>query len=314
MTLFTVRSAGIDVDQYTRVPSGLLGLQAAGSLACVVAMNADEPHLDAQSWALARQVLPELNGMAVSVTAGADHHVVVAPGIGIVRVSRQPGTAPLMRRRREVLIRLEQQAFPFAIPTPLSEVAESGDICAMAMRWLPGSPHQRGHGDPAVLAAVLDSLRSVDITALVDVVEPAHAYAGGHDWEQRMLDAVAELPEDVRSEARHRVAVAAALPSVEASFIHGDLGGDNMFWNDQGELVGVIDWDWAAAWDPAIDAACLSWHGWDTVRSAVDTETFRRARIWYLTFPLEQLVGARLRPPGHHDVVNRAAAWIRRTS
>jgi aminoglycoside phosphotransferase (APT) family kinase protein len=219
-----------------------------------------------------------------------------------------------MRKRRHLLIRLEEQGLPFAIPGPLSEVIESGGMCAMAMRWIPGSPHPKGTGNPSVLAGILGSLRAVDTEELVDLVEPEHAYAGGRDWERLMLDAVAELPEDVRSEARHRIAAAAALPPVKPSFIHGDLGGNNMFWNSQGDLVGVIDWDWASIWDPAIDAACLSWHGWDTMRGAVDAQTYHRAQIWYRTFPIEQLVGARLRPPGHPDIVNRAAAWIRQTS
>jgi aminoglycoside phosphotransferase (APT) family kinase protein len=277
-------------------------------------MAINETDLDDRSKALACEVLPGLAEVTVSVARGADHTVVVAPGVGVVRLSRQRGTVALMRKRRELLIRLEKQRLPFAIPSPLSEVIEASGMCAMAMRWMPGSPHPKGTGSPSVLAGVLDSLRAVDTAELIDVVEPEHAYAGGSDWERLMLDAVAELPEDVRSEAEDRIAAAASLPAVEPSFIHGDLGGDNMFWNDQGALVGVIDWDWASVWDPAIDAACLSWHGWEAVRGAVDAETYHRARVWYRTFPIEQLVGARLRPPGHPDVVNRASAWIRRTS
>jgi thiamine kinase-like enzyme len=77
--------------------------------------------------------------------------------------------------------------------------------------------------------------------------------------------------------------------------------------------VGVIDWDWAAAWDPAIDAACLAWHGWEAVRAAVDEQTYVRARIWQRTFGIEQIVAGWLRPPGMADALERTAAWLRRT-
>jgi aminoglycoside phosphotransferase (APT) family kinase protein len=271
-------------------------------------------HIDDRSWDLARQLLPGLELANVTSAVGADHSVLIAPEVGVVRLSRQSGTVELMRRRRELLLRLEILGLPFALPTPISEVIESDGICAMAMRWIPGSPYPKGTGDPTILAGVLNALRQVEVSDVFDVVEPAHAYAGGERWVELMLDAVEELPHGVRSEALRRIEAAQALSSVEPSFIHGDLGGSNMFWDKQGGLVGIIDWDWASVWDPAMDAACLSWHGWDVVQAVVDTETYRRARIWYLTFPIEQLVAARLRPPGHPDVVNRAVSWILRTS
>ena len=56
-------------------------------------------------------------------------------------------------------------------------------------------------------------------------------------------------------------------------------------------IVGVLDWDLAAAWDPAVDAACLAWCGWDTVRAAVDPAVYGRACTWWATFGIEQ-VGA----------------------
>lgn len=270
--------------------------------------------LDERHWRLAFEALPGLDKVEVSVAVGVDHDVVLAPEVGVVRLSRQLDNGAAMRRRRELLVRLNECGLPFLIPRPLSDVLEADGVSALAISWIPGSRHERDHGDPSALAGVMTALRSVDPERLADVLEPAHAYAGGEGWATLMADAVDELPPDVRSEALRRIERAQALESVPASLVHGDLGGPNMFWDSDGRLVGVIDWDWAAASDPAIDAGCLSWHGWDTVRSAVDADTYRRARVWYDTFPLEQLVAARLRPPGHPDMVNRAASWIRRTS
>jgi aminoglycoside phosphotransferase (APT) family kinase protein len=97
------------------------------------------------------------------------------------------------------------------------------------------------------------------------------------------------------------------------SLVHGDLGGANMRWSSDGRLVGVIDWDWASAWDPAVDAACLAWHGWAAVEAAVDPPIYHRARIWERTFGIEQIVASRLRPPGRPDVVDWAADRLRRS-
>ena len=62
--------------------------------------------------------------------------------------------------------------------------------------------------------------------------------------------------------------------------VHGDLGGDNLRWTPDGAVGGVIDWDLAQPFDPAVDAACLaSWYGWDNLSHAVDAETFQPAPI-----------------------------------
>lgn len=250
-----------------------------------------------------------------SVEEGDDHLVVVAPGLGVVRISRVTGMAPVMRRRSELLTRLGDVGLPFEVPVPLSPVIEIGGNCAVAMSWIPGSAHQEGGGDPAALRAVLAALSEVDAACLADVLEPPHAYAGAGRWAELMLDVVQELPAAVQGEARRRIEDALALPPVLPGLVHGDLGGPNLRWDRHGQLIGIIDWDWASAWDPAIDAACLSWHGWDCVRAAVDRETYRRARVWYRTFGIEHLVAYRLRGNARsHGITARTAEWIRSTS
>jgi aminoglycoside phosphotransferase (APT) family kinase protein len=87
------------------------------------------------------------------------------------------------------------------------------------------------------------------------------------------------------------VAAALALDPVPPRLVHGDLGGDNVHWSADGELLGVLDWDLAAPFDPAVDVACLAYtHGWAAIERAVDARTVARARVWSGTFPIEQIV------------------------
>ena len=57
-------------------------------------------------------------------------------------------------------------------------------------------------------------------------------------------------------------------------------------------VIGVVDWDLAHPSAPAIDVACLAhWHGWPTtIANAVHAATCARARTWYGTFALGQIV------------------------
>lgn len=262
----------------------------------------------------ARELLPDVEGSAVAVAHGSEHDVVIVAEIGVVRVSKQAGTAGLARRRTELLRRLGQAHLPFAIPLPLSEVTEFDGYAAVALSWVGGAPHAKDSASPEALARLLAALRGVDLAPLAELLEPPHGFAGGDRWGELMYQAVAQLPADLRSEARTRVDDALALSPVPPSLVHGDLAGSNVRWDAGGALVGVIDWDWASAWDPAVDAACLAWHDSDAVRAAVDAETYRRAQIWQRTFGIEHLVAADIRGPGDPGLRERAADWIRRTT
>lgn len=103
------------------------------------------------------------------------------------------------------------------------------------------------------------------------------------------------------------------MEDVPASLVHGDLAGENMHWSADDDLVGILDWDLAQAFDPAVDAACLAWHGSRTVRRAVDGDTYRRARVWARTFGIEQVSavianGESTRPRSHEGRVDAAAS------
>lgn len=263
--------------------------------------------------AVAAVVLPGIKVAGhVSVEAGGEHLVVVAAGVGVVRIAKTAHAAALMGRRARLLDALRGAGLPFVVPEPLGEVVTVDGHTALALSWVPGSVHPRGDGDPAVLARVLHALRNVDLAALDGLLDQPHGYAGGDRWAELMARAVDALPADARDDARRRLDDALALPAVPAALVHGDLAGHNMRWNDR-HLVGVIDWDWAAGWDPAVDAACLGWHGWAAVAAAVDPTTYRRARIWHRTFGIEQLVASWLRPPGPPDIIARTVEWLRST-
>ncbi|MEV4473077.1 phosphotransferase [Nonomuraea sp. NPDC049504] len=180
---------------------------------------------------------------------------------------------------------------------------------------LPDPPSlTKGSGDPAKLRHVLEALASVDVTRLADVLDEPHAYADRDRWAELLTEEVVpRLPARLRTEARRRVDAALGLDDVPPSLVHGDLAAGNMHWSAGGELIGVLDWDLAQPFDPAIDAACLAWHGWDTLRQAVDAATYRRARAWAATFGIEQVAAALAagEPP---DVIERyvesATQWL----
>lgn len=252
------------------------------------------------------------------VAGGEFHDVVLVPGTAAVRVTRRRGGVEGLRRSAELLTRLDQLGLPFAVPVPLGPVEQADGRAVLATSWVDGRPAPRGTGDPAALRGVLAALAAVEVDRLHDVLAEPHAYAGGADWYVLMTDEVVpRLPARWRAEARLRVDAAASLPPVTPGLVHGDLAGDNMRWDDRGRLVGILDWDLAAAWDPAVDAACLSWHGWDAVERAVDPTTYERARTWGATFGIEQVGAAIVRgdpPEAVQATVERAVAWLERTA
>ncbi|MEU7898400.1 aminoglycoside phosphotransferase family protein [Nonomuraea sp. NPDC049152] len=243
---------------------------------------------------IAAALLPGTSMDTARLASGQFHDVVLIPGVAVVRIARHETAAAELSRRTELLSRLAATDLPFRVPEPLGPVATVGDRVAVALSWVDGAAHPKGSGDPVRLRALLDALAAVDLADVKDVLDEPHAYAGRDRWEELLVEEVLpRLPSHVRAEARRRVAAAAELEPVPAGLVHGDLAGDNVHWSPDGVVVGVLDWDLAQPFDPAVDAACLAWHGWDAVRSAVDAETYRRARVWAATFAVE-MIGAAL--------------------
>lgn len=156
----------------------------------------------------------------------------------------------------------------------------------MAHSWIPGSGHPEGTGDPARMANVLSALRELPITTeLRQALETRQHDADPRRWSDVLIQEVLpRLPERWREDGRRRIEAAMALEAVPYTLVHGDLGAGNIHWGDDGEVIGVLDWDFAQLFDPAYDAALMAWHGWDNLRQAVDAGTYRRARVWEDTF------------------------------
>lgn len=267
---------------------------------------------------LVEELLPGVPLDGAVSTNGQFHDVVLLPGRAAVRVARGLAAEQELERRTELSRRLAALGLPFAVPEPLTEVKVLHGRTAVAMSWVGGEARGKAAGEPEVLAGLLRALAEVDCGPLRDVLGEPHEYAGRADW-ARVLEerAVPALPRRWRGEARRRVEAAQDLPEVEPSLVHGDLCGYNLHWGPAGRIVGVLDWDLAAPFDPAVDAACLGNHGWDAVRAAVPAEVYRRARVWYRTFGIEQVASAILNGEPAQVVkryVARATEFLERTA
>ena len=211
---------------------------------------------------VASTVLPDADFGVARVALGQFHDVVLLPAVAVVRIARRAAAAAQLPRRMALLRRLGELGLPFAVSEVLSEVVVVGERAAVAVSWLAGQPLPRGEGDPQRLAALLAALREVSLDRVADVLDAPHAYAGRDAWLDLMLhEAIPRLPPRLRAEARRRTEEAAALAPVTPCLVHGDLGGDSIHWDVDGDLIGVLDWDLAQPFDQAVDAACLAWQG-----------------------------------------------------
>ncbi|GAA1187101.1 aminoglycoside phosphotransferase family protein [Pseudonocardia alaniniphila] len=259
--------------------------------------------------------MPSTSLARTTVIPSGSHDVVLIPDVAAVRIARSAPAVESLPRRTALLEALAQAELPFATPIPLSPVVSTSDWTAVAVSWIPGSYAPRGNGDPTTLRNVLDALAAVDLAPLIDLLDVPHAYAGRQRWEELILaEAVPRLPPRLHDSAVRRTAAVLALDPVPPRLVHGDLTGENMHWSPEGDVIGVLDWDLAHAFDPAIDVACLAhWHGWPTIAKTVDEATYTRARTWYGTFALEQIVKYLLDDSDAaaiDDCVGRVVRWM----
>ncbi|MEZ0091872.1 phosphotransferase family protein [Streptacidiphilus sp. EB129] len=197
--------------------------------------------------AVAGAVLPGADLSGAGFARGGSHEVVLLPGTAVVRIARTATAAALLPRRTRLLHELAALDLPFTVPVPLSQVITVGDHTAVALSWLNGQPAPKHQGgDPKQLTALLEALRTVDPAPFAHLLARPHEYAGGDHWAGVMLDQVVpRLPAQWQAEGQRRIQAVLDLPPVEHSLVHGDLAGDNMRWDDNGHLLGVLDWDLA---------------------------------------------------------------------
>ncbi|MEU0187987.1 aminoglycoside phosphotransferase family protein [Streptomyces sp. NPDC006207] len=236
------------------------------------------------------------------------------PGIAAVRISKRPSAAEALPRRMELLRAIGAAGLPFAVPEPLTPVAVFDGRAAVAVSWIDGVALPEDGGDPEQIGELLRALREVPLT-----VDLRQALAAAQDpiptrgWAGILAeDVIPRLPARWREEGRRRLDDAIALDPVPDALVHGDLAGSNVHWSPDGKLIGVLDWDLALPFDPAIDAACMAWHGWDTIRNAVDHATYQRARIWDQTFGIEHLIAVLPGKPLSNvdSYVNHIVPWL----
>jgi aminoglycoside phosphotransferase (APT) family kinase protein len=222
-------------------------------------------------------------GSARLAGQGNMHHVVLFPGVAAVRISKRPDAAAELPRRVAVLRAVAAAGLPFAVPEPLTSVTTFGGRAAVAISWIDGESLPEGSGDPAAFGLLLAALREFEVSPeLKAVLHAPRRYADGLGWADILNDEVVpRLPAKWRDGVRQRLDTLLALEEVPARLVHGDLGGSNVHFGEDGKLTGVLDWDMAILSDPAIDAALVAtWHGWDVLRAAIDEDTYRRAWAW----------------------------------
>ncbi|MFC7402963.1 aminoglycoside phosphotransferase family protein [Citricoccus sp. GCM10030269] len=267
---------------------------------------------------------------------GQFHRVLVLPGIGAVRMARTAEAADRLPVRTALVQALAATAeLPFALPVPLTEVTVGPDgRAAVVQEYLPGQAHPPHQGDPAVLCRVCEVLRNIETAPLEPYLAPPFAFRG--PWTPDKVSAVQTLPDRLRSvhgedvwpdadfaETVRRLTEAVVRwtedPVVPPSLVHGDLAGHNMRWEPVDlaavgrrspamagstgwQLTGILDWDLATVWDPALNPAYLClWHGEDLVDDvARDRFEAQRARVWLGAMALELLYDASLREGTHH--------------
>ncbi|WP_431964765.1 phosphotransferase family protein [Actinacidiphila sp. bgisy160] len=213
------------------------------------------------------------------------------PQVAAVRISKRPSAAEALPRRMELLRAVGAAGLPFAVPEPLTPVAVFDGRAAVAVSWIDGAALPEGEGDPEHIGKLLRDLREVPLAAGLRQALATTREPSPRGWAGILAeDVIPRLPVRWRDEGRRRLDNAMALDPVPDALVHGDLAGSNVHWSSDGKLIGVLDWDLALPFDPAIDAACMAWHGWDTVRRAVDHDTYRRARVWDQTFGIGHLI------------------------
>lgn len=253
---------------------------------------------EAQSKAreLAHALYPGPDWNAAHVEEGGQfHRVLVAENEAVMRMSRTPQAARHMQRRVDLVGSLRGQ-FSFRLPTALSQVWHGEEFSAVIQRYVPGAAHRPHTGDAVSLRRILDELASVDIRPLEGLLSPPFSFRG--PWTAPKVVATMEaLPPVLRAPAQRVLDTVATFAEVPATLVHGDLAGHNMRWIE-GRLPGILDWDMAAAWDPALNTAYLAlWHGEGFIEAiAPDPDVAWRARVWLGAMSLESVFDATLDP------------------
>ncbi|UTT40652.1 aminoglycoside phosphotransferase family protein [Glutamicibacter mishrai] len=237
---------------------------------------------------IARRLRPDLSWEDAGVNEGGQFHkVVIANPHSVIRMARTVQATEEMPRSVKLLELLSGQ-LDYQIPMATSQILHVDGLSSVAMSFIPGSAHEPHYGDPKVLGKLVNDLAQVEVEPLSEHLASPFAFRG--PWtEERQQQCFDALPEQLRDAATSLWAQLDELAQVPPGLVHGDLAGHNMHWVDE-ELIGILDWDLAAAWDPALNTAYLSlWHGLEMVDLiAPSLDEAYRAKIWLGLMSLER--------------------------
>lgn len=219
--------------------------------------------LDTVPASLATQIRAFNWQQAEIVERGKDHVLVIAEDLAVARLPRR--VDPELARKAQLL---EELQLPWKVPTALSAV-DNG----LLQTFIPGTAHAHSGGDPATLVRVVETLERYDTTNM-SLGQP---FAQRGRLTEELLTRLDTVVNDGMARAIADSIHGWTDDGIGAGLVHGDLAGHNMHWVD-GELVGILDWDYAAVWDTALNATYLNlWHGVDLEDI---TSVPHRARVW----------------------------------
>lgn len=233
---------------------------------------------------------------------GSSYRVAISPPAdggprAVIRFGRHPESAAALARigRLHPLLAAQLSGSGMAVPLPLGPVQQApsdlGCGPAMAVSFVPGLPHPPHRGqpgefaaggdDPAVtvraLVALLTALQRIEVDPVAAELAPPFSYRG--PWSgAKVATAVGFVAEHAPELVAPASRVLAAVLERPDGFggargvVHGDLAGENMRWSaDFSTVTGLLDWDLASVWDPAINLMHLSlWHGAGVVQPVAE--------------------------------------------
>ena len=194
-------------------------------------------------------------GTTIRRSSGTEEDVVVklpVPNADSDRDERLAREATLLRY-------LAHQPLPFRVPRPIGEVDTVAGL-ASVQEWVDGIAV--GLRRASVFGEAPWDLVA-RVAAAVHTIDPGPIYAliGGHATRRDHAFARALLLDEFHEpEARESVAwVAEHLPAAtESSLLHGDLLGQNILREWDGDETAVVDWGEAMIGDPALDIAIVT--------------------------------------------------------
>ncbi|MFC9975085.1 aminoglycoside phosphotransferase family protein [Spirillospora sp. NPDC127200] len=221
--------------------------------------------------ALAARLLPGADPDALTVRQGQFHTVIIAPD-RVVCLPRTAAAAARLPGRAARLRTLAALDLGFRIPEPLADATAQGpdEPPFLLLSRVPGAPLEPGALDDPQVAGAVAAQYAALLAALAEAgadpaVRAALPRTPEDRWRRFAADVRAELfgmmSDAGRRRAERELAAAEGLPPLAGAVVHGDLGPENVLWEDAGDgpprLAGVIDWDEAALGDPAEDLAAI---------------------------------------------------------